>query len=349
MENTIQQKRTKIESLDGLKVIFFLAIFAMHASGAWSFKVSEILPGSAVTGFFVLSGFGVAYNYLDREIDPFYVLKKLKQIYPIYLFSLMITTPVVIWKAGDGFLEQAKWLPIDLALLQSWTSNAMNWNGVAWFLSDIVFCYLLAPFLLKWIKRFKHKFFAYSFLILVLPVANQCLSLYLNGLGITLSTYTFPVFRLFDFCMGMLLAPLFIGIHDCLGANACSRGNAFKIFASLLEIATLALWLCGDWVSFATTTYFQCIIAFVFAFESGIVSRLFRAGAFRLMAKYNLELFLLHQPLITYVGFVHQKIFHFPLNIKGAVLLAVDLAVAICFRKAYEVFSSRRKKEGKVQ
>lgn len=298
----MQQKRTKIESLDGLKVIFFLAIFVMHASGAWSFKVSEILPGSAVTGFFVLSGFGVAYNYLDREIDPFYVLKKIKQIYPIYLFSLMITAPVVMWKAGDGFLEQAKWLPIDLALLQSWTSNAMNWNGVAWFLSDIVFCYLMAPFLLKWIKRIKHKFFVYSFLILVLPVANQCLCLYLNSLGISLSAYTFPFFRLFDFCMGMLLAPLFIGVHDRLSMNACSRGKAFQIFASLI-----------------------------------------------LMVKYNLELFLIHQPLITYVGFVHRKIFHFPLNIKGVVLLVVDLAVAICFRKAYEAFSSWRKKKGKAQ
>ena len=336
----MQQKRTKIKSLNGLKVIFFLAIFAMHASGAWSFKVSEILPGSAVTGFFVLSGFGVAYNYLDREIDQFYVLKKIKQIYPIYLFSLVLTTPVVIWKAGEQFLDYAKWLPVDLVLLQSWTSNAMNWNGVAWFLSDIVFCYLLAPVLLKGIKRLKNKFLICFLLMLVLPIINKCLYLYLNDLEISLSTYTFPAFRLFDFCMGMILAALFIGIHDGLSANTWYGGRAFKVFASIIEIAALTIWLCGDWIVFATSSYFQCFIVLVFAFDNGLVSYLFRTRLFQLMAKHNMELFLIHQPLITYVGFVHQKIVHIPLNFKGVVLLVVDLAVAIGFRRAYEACSA---------
>lgn len=335
MKNKLLQKSEKIESLDGLKVIFFLAIFMMHASGAFSFSLPYSLPGSAVTAFFVLSGFGVALNYLDKEVDPFYGIKKIKQVYPIYLFSLILAAPVIFWKTGGQMLNDIMWLPIDLALLQSWTNNPMNWNGVAWFLSAIVFCYFMVPFLMKLIKKLKNKNFTLLALLILLPVIVKYLYMYLVMLGFNFSIYSFPIFRLFDFSMGLILAPIFIKIKDKISVKDWINDKVFMIIASLTEIISLIIWVCGDWISFATSTYFQCIIIFIFAFNSGIISHLFRTKLFQLMGKYNLELFLIHQPLITYVGFVHRKIISIPLNIKGIVLLAVDLIVAIYFRKIY--------------
>lgn len=122
-----------------------------------------------------------------------------------------------------------------------------------------------------------------------------------------------------------------------------------KLLASVFEATVLILWLCGDMISFATSAYFQCIVVFIFAFDKGIISDLFKTKLFQLFGKYNLELYLIHQPLITYVGFVHQKIVAFPLIIKGIVLLVVDIFVAIGFRKVYEaVLLSRKHRTNKI-
>lgn len=339
-ETVAQNKKAKIESINGLKVIFFLAIFMMHARGAWSFQVSDILPASAVTGFFVLGGFGVGYNYLDKEIDYLYGFRKIKHVYPIYVFSLVLAAPVVYYfsviQNGMRYIDCIKWIPIDLLLLQSWTNTPMNWNGVAWFLSDIVFCYFLTPYIIKWINKIRYKYVGQLIVLASFPYLRRLVFWYLGKLGFTADEYTFPLSRLFDYCMGLFLASIFMYLHDRLHAYTWISSLWVKLFASVLESVSLLLWLYGDTIIFATSVYFQCIIVFIFAFDKGIVSDIFRTRLFKLFGNYNLELFLIHQPLITYVGFVHQKIVPIPLNLKGVILLSVDIFVAICFRKAYK-------------
>lgn len=264
METVIQNKRTKINSLNGLKVIFFLTIFMMHANGAWSFQVSYILPASAVTGFFVLSGFGVGYNYLDKEIDYSYVFKKIKQVYPIYIFSLILAAPVVyyfsVMQNGEKLIDCVKWLPVDLLFLQSWTNSPMNWNGVAWFLSDIVFCYFLTPYIIKGIQKIRKKHLIQFIILILLPYLQSLFIWYSGKIGFAVDGYTYPLSRVFDYSMGIFLASIFMCAYDKSCSFSWMNSLWVKLFASVFEATVLILWLCGDMISFATSAYFSVLL-----------------------------------------------------------------------------------------
>lgn len=91
----------KLKSLQGLRFLLFLPIFMIHACGAFSFPISPVYAKCSVTAFFVLSGFLAAWQHGATDEgctlrDCFiFAWRKVKKIYPLYLFSLIIAGPVV--------------------------------------------------------------------------------------------------------------------------------------------------------------------------------------------------------------------------------------------------------------
>ena len=108
-----------------------------------------------VSFFFLISGYILAYNYLDRldriSLVDFWVAR-LSRLYPVYLFALLLFSEMlaVEWHArphGDFWLGTAASL---LLLLQGWFPNlATFWNTVAWTLSCEITLYAIFPWLLR--------------------------------------------------------------------------------------------------------------------------------------------------------------------------------------------------------
>ncbi len=106
--------------------------------------------------FFVLSGFILAYTYLneDGQVDRRkFWLNRFARIYPVYLLSLLVVLPVS-WQqlAGSGSVK----LGLVVGLVQAWFPRfALFWNGPAWSLSAEAFFYAVFPFILPYLVRLK--------------------------------------------------------------------------------------------------------------------------------------------------------------------------------------------------
>ena len=138
----------------------------------------------SVSMFFVLSGFVLAYNYLDDA--PLQVRKlwvaRFARIAPAYWTSMVIALPIWVYKVAA---EQN--VPLSLSnatasafisffCLQAWfAGSALIWNAPAWSLSCEWFFYLLFPVFAKSISslshtRLKHTAWAFAFLSMIVPI-----------------------------------------------------------------------------------------------------------------------------------------------------------------------------------
>ena len=197
-----------IKSLQSLRFLFALMIFAHH------FYVPKIEQFGTfpVVFFFMLSGYVMTLGYGDKvEAADFcyknFVKKRLLRLLPLNIICLclFLALPTIMdfWN-GESPLYRYKWFVLDVLLLQSWIPyKPINFSGnaVAWFLSDILFCNLIFPLLVRKIKRSNLKvvllsvLFLYFIIVLFIPYTWVHSLIYIN-----------PLFRVVDFLLGIVLS-----------------------------------------------------------------------------------------------------------------------------------------------
>ena len=100
----------------------------------------------AVTTFFVLSGFVLSRNYASTRWNGKNLLRygvgRFARVYPVYVLSLAIVAPFILWDHTPG---KASLLAAYGLLLQGWSQLPVGWNTPAWTLSCETFFYLLFP------------------------------------------------------------------------------------------------------------------------------------------------------------------------------------------------------------
>ena len=163
---------SRIEAIGGLR--FFLIFYIINAHFVQIatsdlyllrlFKQHNMLVGA----FFVLSGFVMTYSYFQREnFTPFawipyffYLLKRVLRIYPVYLCVILLFLPMYIYLDlyyGDS-CDLLWHFVICLSLFQAWfPSYGLLWNSPTWFLSVILFCSAMFPFLVRILFRLKRR------------------------------------------------------------------------------------------------------------------------------------------------------------------------------------------------
>jgi len=116
---------------------------------------------SAVTFFFVLSGFIMAYNYdrkficLDANEFKHFLIKRLSKIYPLHILTFIFSLPVLYI---INFQINIGYALLNFFLLQSYFPigiSVFSFNAPSWFISDMVFFYFLTPFFLHVLYRYK--------------------------------------------------------------------------------------------------------------------------------------------------------------------------------------------------
>jgi len=305
-----------LDSLTGLRFLAAMAVVLCHFTetglvqvDSWVFNA---LDGgrTAVSLFFVLSGFVLAYNY--RELAGrvprwnFYVAR-LARIYPVVLLGIAIgaigvgyasTRPNLLlsWFALESAdLRLLASLGAQLTMTIGWFPfAALNqpWNGPAWSITCEVFFYALFPLLIIWFRRWSRP-----------TVAVAALTVWVaQGLWIAALTHfvpanrggfliaQFPLTHLAEFVLGIAAWRLWSGNP----IDRRTRGIALA--GTMAALVTMALWAPISPAYWPMTPLFALLVVLLAA--RGKARSWLALPVMLLLGEASYSLYLLHLPLV---------------------------------------------------
>lgn len=274
-----------IATLQSLRFIFVMFIFLSH----FAYKDIHTFDAGGDCGvafFFLLSGFVCSLSYGQRLREGNYchsdfIRKRLKKLYPLHLLCLAFYL-IVSHAPLDGKVV------LNGLLLQSWVPDA-NWyfscNAVSWFLSSLMFCYLVFP----WVFRHMSKYLTLAIFLGYLAV--YCLTPYERVNAIL---YVFPVVRFVDFYLGMLLYRYF----EKNRIISLPGWTEYLLLTVLL--LTLIVYPYTDEKLRNAPLYWMVLAPsiIVFSLEKGRCSQLLKTRPMQFLGSISMSLFLTHQMLI---------------------------------------------------
>lgn len=230
---------SRISSLQSVRFVFAVMIFCHHYF--ISFAMHEQLGLSSVAFFFILSGFVSSMGYSERVLEgqfdyKRFIISRVKKLAPLNIVCLLLwLTPLFIKDVvcSDYHILRYCSLLVDALMIQSWIPFEWGYfsgNAVAWFLSSIMFCYLMFPLVMKFLN--KCKWGLLGVLAMYFIVLQFVPEGYIDAL-----VYINPLFRLVDFTFG-------IGLYLLL-SKAFSHFNVRLGFvsATLIELSAIGLFV----------------------------------------------------------------------------------------------------------
>lgn len=240
--------RKRIVSLDCLRVAACVCVLLGHMQ---LFECGAL----GVSIFFVMSGFLMTYNYIDRPVMKKsdlsaairFGIKKTGKLYPLHLLMLvfMMGLEIIAIKAGltdfdVSFIGKAL---ADILLLQSLIPSEKfyySFNNVSWYLSSVMIASMLFPAVLRKVRKCKGIREACSMILLmfVLQLSLCGIVAKLTSKGFThWFSYIFPFTRLLEIAAGAYSAYIFIQIGTF---------GIPTVYASLLEVLSIALFAAAQ-------------------------------------------------------------------------------------------------------
>ncbi|WP_164008087.1 acyltransferase family protein [Pyxidicoccus trucidator] len=259
-----------LDGLTGLRFFAALHVVLFHFGKPCMDTAPEGLRNwvgagySAVGVFFVLSGFVLAWNYLDRdgrmETGPrAFLAARVARVYPVYLLTFLLAAPFTIAASvsDNGWLVAVAKLVVGglgtLALVQAWIPLlALYWNPPGWSVAVEAVFYALFPGLARVLPRLRPSLLPVALgAAWVLGLVPPLLYLGLQPEGTAptdagtwttwLTVIKFnPLLRLPEFVFGVLLGWCFVRERASGGAKQGSGAVLAAVGAALLVAAGAA-------------------------------------------------------------------------------------------------------------
>lgn len=237
----------RLIGIDIFRIFCMILVCAFHSYVHLGCQYGPILQpvvnmgAMSMTGFFMVSGFVLARNYSFETITSSDVWKYYKRRLIATMPMYWIVSVVYIFTQHNYCLRQDLILiPIETFGIQSFFSSlrAISHNGGTWFISCLLFCYLIFPLIdmgLLHLTR-RHKIVAFC-IVGGLLIYSEFIPDLLDTYGI----YDNPYFRMFEFMLGMILAMLCVS-HD--GETEQSRKSQI-FFSPAIQIIILIIYIVG--------------------------------------------------------------------------------------------------------
>ncbi len=242
---------------------FFLVFFHYGRNTALSKSVFFV---GTVIFFFVLSGYVLTLGYMEKEISFWkYFKARIYRIAPVYFLGLFIAALL----QAEPISKRA--FVFSLFFLQAWFPPSPNMiNGQAWYISALMFLYLIFPLILLIIKSVRpqvHKLILYALLfwIFSLSVSTNLLNSRFYKPYPSIShdlIFYFPPVHLASFFLGIAGAYYYLSIKD-------------RKFAPLLIRAGLILSIIGSLVVLNNYNWFSNVFGFSLPVSAGLFAPLF--------------------------------------------------------------------------
>lgn len=190
----MREIQEKTRHLDALRIIAAAAVVVLHYSDymketpAGFFMVGHVWHFNLfVDLFFVVSGFVIASQYLDKVDSLFsitrFLWRRLARIYPLHLatltFYIIVALALSFGVAHTGNAARYPFsdIPAQLLLLHAFDGQRLTFNFPSWSLSAEMFCYLIFPIAALLAARYKPSVFA----LVVIPAMVN--SIYVASAG----------------------------------------------------------------------------------------------------------------------------------------------------------------------
>ena len=226
----------RLPSLTGMRFLAALLVFFYHSSlprpsvrliadnGVWKayYLAASQAGGLGVTFFFVLSGFVLTWSARHGDTARAFWRRRYVKIVPNYVLTWALAMVLFAAAITPGWMAV-----LNLAMLQSWLPNlqlSFSVDTPSWSLGVEAVFYALFPLLLLGVRRIRESQLKYWFVGTLLGIAaTAALSYalvpsptpmdlpYLHGAVSNEQywfAYVFPVPRILDFALGILLARL---------------------------------------------------------------------------------------------------------------------------------------------
>ncbi|WP_207263550.1 acyltransferase [Pseudomonas sp. GW101-3H06] len=309
--STRNERFETISALTGLRFIAALMVFFSHYPliGLGSFPERIMASGYAgVTFFFVLSGFIITYNYIDKfeskplHNTPMYLWARFSRVYPLYILTMLF-----VWLQKDAVSP----LTIYLFAAQAWHPDASvigGLNSPAWSISVEAFLYLCFPVLIPLFKRIgilrpSVKMAAAALLVVVVQLS---LAGYLalpprHDLPFTDPNsahrwlYNFPLTRILDFTLGIFAAAYFCRSNQNKNHEKHWSYAAYSSIISIIALmASKANYLSSfSWDASYAGLFALLILAIAKTSES-FLSRLLSIKPVVLLGEASFAFYLIH-------------------------------------------------------
>ena len=149
-------KKSYLQSLGSLQLLAIVMVVVGH----FGFTDNAFMNSLGVGFCFVYSGF---FTALHHRFDSSYGLKghcrfmlnKLIKLYPLHLLAIALNI-IVMWRNGMIHDVSLKVLFYHLTLLSSWIpidDYYFGYNPVAWYICSLFFLYLMAPVVVRLLRR----------------------------------------------------------------------------------------------------------------------------------------------------------------------------------------------------
>ncbi|MBR6257278.1 MAG: acyltransferase [Lachnospiraceae bacterium] len=339
-------KTKRMDEIQALRGWAFLGVFLHHA--AFYFDWGYV----GVSAFFVLSGFfaTIRPGGDERIPSPFDSIKKALQktlrLYPLHIVMLCMITPLVM----EGVIYSwqlrpvAKQFLLNVFLLQSWSPDHydnISFNGVTWFLSTMMFLYIVIPYFAYFVRRHDKRISLLIAIVTMLIQTAACV-VYLKKYGIDninfdWFSYVFPPAHLLDTFVGCVLGKIYLESKD---EEQEQRSVKATLYELVLLIATgiFYYWMEQPEENIVmaalknrTVLYIlpACLWIWVFIKQKGYISKALSIKPFKWLGDMSGDLYLVHFVVIQYIWDQLTK-HHIRFKTAGRPLLSVSgLAVSV--------------------
>ncbi len=328
-------RRKRLDGLSGFKAIALFMVFIWHASFS---SLSVNLGARACEFLFVSSGFLVFYNYYDRISGTFvesiqYLKSKIIKMYPLHFLCFFAAA---IFKVRS-FSQEIFWKGVlNLLCVQSWSATedvAISFNGVSWYLSSILFCYFVAPFLIVLIKKSKHLWLTFVG-ALGFRLWLEYISDFYSNTVLFLQVHTNPLIRMLEFFMGMITAAVFLkySSEKCSQKDSNGLWTMFE-FVSCCVLVVAAV-LLKDTLYKGCYVALNCIVVFAFAGQKGILSKGLSNIILLKFSNIQYEFYMMHSIFIIIVDSLFRKFYRVPhWGIMAIIAFVLCVFASIIYKK----------------
>ena len=368
--NHERNNKSRLNQLDGLRIFMIGFVVLAHFEFLQEYSYGNFYytyvrnATLAVDYFFMLSGFGILYGHINKDEKKatvkgsiIFAINKIKNIYPLYVFSLVVSVPYILFSRRhvnlvDNIECTAKEFAICLTLLQSGTltqslSHAIN--GVSWFLSTLFICYMICPIAVNHIlKRLKNIVRCILYLGVIIGIVSVLTyfftdldgRFFVRGRIIDDLAKGSPYIRCWYVIIGMVIARIEVFLKY--------RINVSRKTGTIMEIICVSVALL--WTIFRNSFDFVVgkrpvdiiicgTLLLIISLGYGEVSDFLARPRLAKIGRNSMYIFLLHYPIRHYVDFILFRNVYFG-EITGIVMviIIVILSVVVSFA-TYKVFN----------